>query len=340
MSIKTKLALGFTLATLVVFLCCLLSIYIARDHCSLEQFHKALYWTFSVALLLLAVGGYLLARIALSPISRLSDEMEEISAESIEKRLPVRGQDDEVDELATAFNALLERLERSFTSQKMFVSNVSHELRTPLATVIGSLDLALQRSRTEEHYRRVMQVALDDAWQMSRLIDELLDLAKADYTLEQVQREEIRLDELLIDVRESLLRAYPDYHIELLFGTDNTDDDTSITVRGNLYLLRIAFSNLIENNCKYSSNHTSFVQISSWEEWCIVRFTDNGIGMTEEEEQSLFRLFYRGEEARQAEGYGIGMTLVQKIVLMHQGEITVLSEKGEGTTFLLRLRHV
>lgn len=340
MSIKSKLALGFTLATLVVFLFCLIAINIARDHYSLEQFHRALYWIFSVALLLLAVGGYLLARIVLRPINRLSDEMEEISVESIEKRLPVRGQDDEVDELAAAFNALLDRLETSFNSQKMFVSNVSHELRTPLATIIGGLDLALQRNRTQEYYRRVMQVSLDDAWQMSHLIDELLDLAKADYTLQQVQMEEIRLDELLIDVRESLLRAYPDYHIELLFGTDNTDDDTSITVRGNLYLLRIAFSNLIENNCKYSANHTSFVQISSWEEWCIVRFTDNGIGMTEEEEQSLFKLFYRGEEARNAEGYGIGMTLVQKIVLMHQGEITVLSEKGEGTTFLLRLRHV
>ncbi|MCD8301679.1 MAG: HAMP domain-containing histidine kinase [Prevotellaceae bacterium] len=341
MTIRRRLALRYAFATCVVFLLCLIAIYVASDHYSLNQLHRALYIIFAVALVVLAVSGYLLSRSSLEPINRLAEQMENLSAEHIGQRLPISEDGTEVEELTAAINALLDRLEASFTSQKMFVSNVSHELRTPLATIIGGLDLALQRQRPEEYYQQVISVSLHDAWEMSHLIDELLDLAKADYASDQVKMEEIRLDELLIDVRENLLRANPGYQIELLFGSDSAEeDDSGITVRGNVYLLRIAFSNLIENNCKYSDNHTSFVQISFWQEWCTLLFSDNGMGMTDEEEESLFNLFYRGEDARSAEGHGIGMTLAQKIVLMHQGEISVRSEKGEGTTFLVRLRHI
>lgn len=106
---------------------------------------------------------------------------------------------------------------------------------------------------------------------MNSRVDGLLNLAKADYQKEQIKMQEIRLDELLLDVREVILRAHPDYHIDLLFEQEEADDDRMITVRGNLYLLNIAFSNLIENNCKYSADKSSFVQISYWDKWTIVR---------------------------------------------------------------------
>ena len=307
---------------------------------NLFELRNTLLVLFVIGLSLLFVSGYILARASLKPIRDIVLEAETITAHHIDRRLPVKNEKDELGELSTTFNALLERLEASFNSQKMFVSNVSHEMRTPLAALIAELDLALQKERTGKQYRKAMQNALQDAGRMNKLIDGLLNLAKADYQKDQIKMQEIRLDELLLDVREFILRAHPDYHIELLFEQEDADDDNLITVQGNLYLLNIAFSNLIENNCKYSADKSSFIQISFWDKWTIVRLSDDGIGMSETDKQNLFTLFYRGDQENKVAGHGIGMALAQKIIHLHQGNIAVHSEYGKGTTFVIELPHI
>lgn len=307
---------------------------------NLNGLQKTLFILFIVGLSLLFITGYFLARVSLQPICNIVNEAETITASQIDRRLPVKNEKDELGELSTAFNALLNRLEISFNSQRMFVSNVSHELRTPLSALIAELGLSLQKERTTEQYRYAMQNMLQDARRMTRLIDGLLNLAKADYRKEEISMRDVRLDELLLDVRELILRAHPEYHIDLLFGQEEADDDRLITTMGNPYLLNIAFSNLIENNCKYSGNNTSSVQISFWDRWTIIHLSDNGIGMSEIDKQNLFTLFYRGEDEKIVEGHGIGMALSQKIIRLHGGEIAVHSERGEGTTFVVKLPHV
>ena len=307
---------------------------------NLYELRRTLLLLFVIGLSLLVLVGYLLARSALKPIRDIVHEAENITSSHLDRRLPVKNEKDELGELSTTFNALLNRLEVSFNSQKMFVSNVSHEMRTPLAALIAELDLALQKERTEQRYRAAMENALQDARRMNKLIDGLLNLAKADYQKEQIKMQDIRLDELLLDVREYVLKAHPDYTINLLFEQEDADDDRLITVTGNHYLLSIAFSNLMENNCKYSADKSSFVQISYWDKWAIVRLSDAGIGMTDVEKQHLFTLFYRGEQEKQVEGHGIGMALSQKIISLHRGQIAVHSQQGEGTTFVVELPHV
>lgn len=307
---------------------------------NLYELQQTLLILFVVGLTLLFLAGYFLARASLKPIRDIVKEAESITAQHIHKRLPVKNEKDELGELSTTFNALLERLEISFNSQKMFVSNVSHEMRTPLAALMAELDLALQKERTGEQYRQAMQNVLQDARRMNKLIDGLLNLAKADYQKEQIKMQEIRLDELLLDVREFILRAHPEYHIDLLFEQEEADDDRLITVMGNLYLLNIAFSNLIENNCKYSDNKSSFIQISYWDKHTVIRLSDSGIGMSDTDKAHLFTLFYRGTQENVTEGYGIGMALSQKIIHLHQGTISVHSEEGKGTTFVVELPHI
>lgn len=268
------------------------------------------------------------------------NEAESITASHIDRRIPVRNKQDELGELSTAFNDLLHRLEVSFNAQKMFVSNVSHELRTPLAALMTELEVALQKERSNEQYRQAMQRLLQDAKRMRRLIDGLLNLAKADYRKEEISMREVRLDELLLDVREWILRAHPEYTIELVFNQEEEDDDRFITTLGNPYLLNIALANLIENNCKYSGNQTSTVQISFWEQWSIVYMSDTGFGMSEKDKQQVFNLFYRGEDENVVEGHGIGMTLAQKIIHLHGGNIAVHSERGKGTVFKVELPHI
>ena len=292
-----------------------------------------------LALIIVVAVGYFFAKSALAPIRDITKKAEEITATQINKRLPVKNENDELGELSVTFNDLLERLEKSFKSQKMFVSNVSHELRTPMAALITQLDIALIKERSADEYKSAINNALYDANRVVKLINGLLDLAKSDYEQDQIKMSNIRLDELLIDSIDLILKAHPDYHVELIFDQE-ADEDNVITVSANSYLLTIALVNLIENNCKYSANHTSLVQISFWEDYTIVRFSDTGIGMSEKDKEKLFELFYRGDNKGNVSGHGIGMALTQKIISLHKGEISVYSKEGEGTTFLIRLPHI
>ena len=221
----------------------------------------------------------------------------------------------------------------------MFVSNVSHELRTPMAALTAEVDFSF----IERTYLRAIS---DGYWQCSSRLPpnckpdrRTIELAKADYQPEQITMEEVRLDELLLDARELVLKAHPDYHIELVFEQE-AEEDNVLTVIGNSYLLTTAFVNLVENNCKYSSNRTSSVLIAYWEQWAIIRLSDNGVGMSDADKENLFKLFYRGENKNIAPGNGIGMTLTQKIIHLHKGELTVSSHKDEGTTFVVKLPHI
>lgn len=291
-------------------------------------------------LVILAVLGYLLARGALRPVSKIVKEVDIISESNLNIRLAIKKEYDELDELSETFNQMLDRLENSFDNQKMFVSNVAHELRTPLATLITELEIALLREcRASEEYKTIITNALDDANNLKHLITGLLDLAKANYDFNQITTEELRLDELLLDARETVLKANKEYSVELIFDQDS-EDDRMITVTGNEYLLKTAFVNLIENNCKFSDDKSSLVQISFLEKNAIIRFSDTGIGISMDEIDKIFTPFYRGTNSARTKGQGIGMTLTQKIILLHNGIITVCSHTEEGTTFVVEIPHI
>lgn len=288
---------------------------------------------------ILAVVGYYLSKSALSPVSNIVRKVEEITASNLDKRISVTDEKDELGELAVTFNHTLDRLEQSFDAQKMFVSNVSHELRTPMAALIGGMEVALLKERSAEIYRKAIEEALIDADKVVKLSEGLLNLARASYLPEQIRMEEIRLDELLLDARELVLKANTNYKVNLIFE-EETDDDAMITISGNVYLLKTAFVNLMENNCKFSDDKTSSVQISFYEEKSILRFSDSGIGISAEDMKHIFTAFHRGSNRNYAIGNGIGMVLVQKIILLHQGNIKIHSYPNEGTVFVVEFLHI
>lgn len=305
----------------------------------LERIGIILSWLCIVGILLLSVVGYYLAKSALLPVAHIVDEVEKITATNLDARVHVKNEHDELGELATTFNIGLNRLEQSFESQKMFVSNVSHELRTPLAALVGELEITLLKERTNDEYRTTIKNTLIDSQKIAKLSSGLLDLAKAGYDSRQIVMKKVRLDEVLLDARELVVRANESFCVDLLFEQE-ADDDSLITVMGNEYLLRTAFVNLIENNCKFSVDKTSSVRISFFEYHSILRFSDTGIGIPEEDIKQLFVPFYRGENRHYAPGNGIGMTLIQKVITLHGGEIRVNSHVGEGTVFTIKLPHI
>lgn len=288
----------------------------------------------SVVLVLLA--GRLLAQLALRPITGVVHQVRDITATSLNRRVSTPNPHDELGELGAAFNQMLDRLEQSFDAQRAFVSNVAHELRTPLAAVAGELELASTRRRQPEEYEQAVGRALTDTRRLTRLLNGLLDLAKASYDTADIHFQPLRLDELLVEARRQVLRVNPAYHVDLSFAED-LDDETDLTVRGNEYLLTVALANLLENGCKYSADQRVLVAVSPLPGQCQLRFTDQGVGIAEADVPHLFTAFFRGNNRRYAEGSGIGLALTARIVRLHHGRIQVVSVPGEGSTFLLEL---
>ena len=281
--------------------------------------------------------GYYLAKRALTPVAEISDKMKDITAKNLNLRLLNYNKKDEFGELADSFNKVLDIIESSFESQKMFVSNVSHELRTPLTILIGELDLTLLKDRTIDEYKELLSSSRQDAQRLVELLNDLLDLAKASYDESKISITDVRIDEVLLDARESILQSNANYTINLQFD-ELMNRTEQITVKGNEYLLKIAFANLMENNCKFSENNTSSVHILYLENKIVLSFLDTGIGIPKSEIKNIFNPFFRGKNKHYHDGNGIGLALVQKVATLHKATIDVHSMVGEGTTFILTFK--
>lgn len=305
----------------------------------LRDLRVALLVGFAIAVALTLLAGSLFSRQALQPVSEMVDKVEEITASNLDLRIGEGNGKDEMAELAITFNRMLDRLESSFDAQKQFVSNISHELRTPLAAIIAELEIASTRERTTREYREIIGLILQDARRLVKLSNGLLDLAKASYDQSEIAFKELRLDELILDTRQNVLKSNPGYKVNIIFEREIEDDDF-ISVLGNEYLLKVAFTNLIENGCKFSDDKQSAISISFYERNVIIRFSDTGIGIAPEELANIFTPFFRGSNQKYTDGNGIGLSLTDKIIRLHKGSLSVASRLREGTTFTIELPHV
>ena len=294
---------------------------------------------FIISIIFIYLAGLYFSKKAFDPVKDMIEKAKVISVTNLDLRLNSNGSKDELDELANTFNEMLNRLENSFDAQKHFVSNISHELRTPLAAIITELELSTNKEKSVAEYKSIIQNALGDAKKLVRLLNGLLDLAKASYDPSEIAFKPIRIDEILLDAREQVQQANSDYKIEIVFEQE-FENENQISINGNEYLLKVAFANLFENGCKFSKDRQSSVFISFERDKIQLRFTDNGIGISENDLNHIFTPFYRGENKIYADGNGIGLALTHKIILLHKGTISVSSKQHEGTTFYVELLHI
>ncbi len=287
-------------------------------------------------LLILVVGSlgiYWLSGYGLRPVRELAQWVTHIDAQTLETRFAVNGPNDEIKQLADAFNSLLDRLEESLQQQKRFVSDAAHELRTPLATLRTSIEVVhTNPNATLTDYREMSQKLEKTLSRLERLTENLLLLARAE---QQVTFEEVFLWPLVEDVLSDMkpLAQLKDVRLQL-------DGNTDILVRGDSSLLSSAFRNLIDNAILYNRPGGSVkIHIASESKWAITTIADTGIGIPQEDIASIFDRFYRGREARSLHrnGTGLGLALVDHIVHLHGGEIQVESTLDISSTFTVRL---
>jgi heavy metal sensor kinase len=290
----------------------------------------------SVALwLVAAVLGRWLSRRALAPIVRMADASRDMGATNLSQRLPDPGTHDELAELHRAFNGLLNRLQEAFERQRQFTGNASHQLRTPLTAMLGQTELALRRERSAEDYRQALSLVQDQALRLRQIVEALLFLARADTETD------------LPDCVTLDLATWLPLHLEK--GADNPraadlqlrcQTNGPLLVRAHPVLLGQLLDNLLENALKYSAVSTPVtVSARSDAGKVILSVEDVGCGFTPEDLVHVFEPFYRSPEARQRglTGVGLGLAVARRIAAALNGTLTVESEAGRGSRFILSL---
>lgn len=291
-------------------------------------------------MLLIVLTVRLFTKQAFNPVARMTKMVSDITdLHQLDIRLDEGNRKDELAHLAITFNNMLAQLRSSFDAQKQLVYHMSHELRTPLSAIVTELELVKESDGTKEDYRVAIDKVLSDSHRLVKLSNDLLDMAKANYGLSEIATRIVRIDEILLEACRMEQLSEKDYNIQMVFDKDELPDDRLISLEGNEYLLIVAFRNLMDNGCKYSSDHTCKVHISYEDSEVVIGIVDHGIGITEEDQKSIFNSFYRGSNKSFTEGNGIGLSLTKRIIDMHGGRITVASVVGH-TVFTVRLKNL
>jgi signal transduction histidine kinase len=311
----------------------------ATDTIGLLQMEKLKLILIIVCLLslgLIFIAGWFYSGRALKPISAVVKKVEDISITSLNLRVFEGNGQDEIGRLAKTFNKMLERLETSFAMQKNFIANASHELRTPLTAINGQLEVLMMKDRSSVEYKSALSSILDDIRSLIDLSNRLLLIARTSAEGPLNFNKKIRIDEILWQVQEEISRFNNEYHINISIDNSLTDSEQMIVV-GDESLLKVAVSNLIDNACKYSDDHTVEIKFRHIDKFIEILFEDKGIGISEEDHQKIFEPFYRGSNTISIPGTGIGLPLVDQIIKNHNGVVNVLSRLGKGTTVTVLL---
>ena len=287
--------------------------------------------TFILGLLMIFLIGQWYAHRSLQPINHINSEVQNIRATNLHLRVHRGRNADEVDELARNFNELLEHLEKAFAMQQSFVAHASHELRTPLTAMITEMEVTLQKDREQQDYVDTLRSVLDESGKLKTITNGLLELTRTD---EYVTREKVRLDELLWDIRTEWYWRNPqqqlDIHMEHLPA-----DTRLLEISGNRDLLQVAIQNIIKNGFKFSEDQPVQCRLECYQDRLELFITDKGIGISAEDLERIFLPLFRADNAQTFDGFGIGLSMADKIVQSHHGSIQVKSVPGEGSTFHL-----
>ncbi len=305
----------------------------------LERVRRIFLVAIPLLLLCAATGGYVLAKRSLAPVAAMTARAAEISASTLHERLPVGG-GDELVSLASVVNGLLDRLQQSFDRQRQFVTDASHELRTPTAVVRTEADVTLAREhRTESEYRASVSIIQDAARRLTRIVDDLFLLARADSGHLVMRRDAVYLEELVHDATRAVRSVASQRGVDISIGAC-----LEAPISGDADLLGRVLLNLLDNAIKYSpARGVVQVEMSRVAHGFAVSITDEGPGVPREAHARVFERFFRADTARSrsetssTSGAGLGLAIGRRIAEMHAGSLTLVESRPGRTEFRLVL---
>jgi len=291
--------------------------------------------TMPIALAVSLASGWFLAGRALRPVDAITLAAQRIAAGDLSQRLTVSTAPDEIGRLASMFNDMIGRLDVSFRQIRQFTSDASHELRTPLTVMKGETELALRRPRPLGDYQSVLESNLEEIDRMTRIVDELLFLSRADMGEVKMETLPVGLESLVEDIHRQARLLGQERNIAVTLGTVQP-----AVVQGDELRLRELLLNLVENAIKYS-HQDGKVEISLVADGSNARLsvTDQGIGIAPADLSQIFNRFFRtdGARAHTKKGTGLGLAICAWIAEAHKGRIDVTSDPGVGSTFTVTI---
>jgi heavy metal sensor kinase len=299
------------------------------------SYRTILIWRVPAGFLVALAAAWWLSVFALRPLTAMAAATNDIDVARLDRRLPVRGARDELDEVATAFNRTLERLESSVGEMRQFSAALAHELRTPLAALRGGIELELRAPGASEPQRQAFASQLDEIDRLTRLIDHILTLARAESGQFHLTFEPVDLGALAASLVEQLEPVAESRALALTCTQEN-----HVVVRGDAGWLQRLLLNLMDNAVKFTPpNGAVEVRVSSDADSAHIAVQDTGIGLTPQDARQVFERFFRADPARttSVEGAGLGLSLVQWIAEQHHGTVTVDSAHGRGSTFTVTI---
>jgi len=314
----------------------------------LRDLLSVLAMTLPLMILLSSTGGYWLAGRAMRPVQAITRTARQISETDLHRRLKLK-QRDELGELAATFDGMLDRLEAAFERQRQFTADASHELRTPLSIVDLEAERALAKEHTSQEYRQVITTIQEENRRMTRLVNDLLVLARADASQTRLRHEPVDLSEVVVDTVERLALVAKQNGIVITVAPL-----PELTILGDRIYVVQMLTNIIENALKYSSSTGTRVEVElirhdkHGQGWAELRVRDDGPGIAKEHLSHLFERFYRVDQTRThtgdssasdgaTGGNGLGLSIAQWIAQAHGGEIQVRSAPGHGSVFAVWL---
>jgi heavy metal sensor kinase len=329
-------ARGFSATGNSYFLVILASLHPESD--LLENIRTALGWLIPFTIVIASAGGYFLARKSLAPVADMTSQADHIGEFTIHDRLPIQNPHDELGRLAATFNRLLDRLDAAFERQRRFIADASHELRTPLAILQGESEVALSKeARSAEEYRESLGILHQEARRLSRVVDDMFTLSRADAGQYPVSPREFYLDELAADCVQSLRTLAAAKSISLSISSDR-----ELPIVADESLIRRMLLNLLDNSIKYTPDGgTISISTDETSDGAEISVSNNGPGIPPELQPRIFERFFRGDLARTRShpesGAGLGLSISKWIAEAHHGSLELTRSGPAGTVFTARI---
>jgi two-component system, OmpR family, heavy metal sensor histidine kinase CusS len=310
------------------------TVQVAQDRSSDEQVETNFAFLFIAVLIGGVVASALIAiivtRRGLQPLRRMTGSLGRIGPDQLKERIGSAAWPRELQPLAIAFDQMLKRLDDSFTRLSQFSADLAHELRTPIANMLGEAQVALTRDRSAIEYREIIESTVAECERLSRIVDNLLFVARVDAAREPIARKRFDARVAAEKIADFYQTAADDHHVTITCSGD-----------GQIYadpdLFERAVGNLIDNALRFTAKHGSInVEVAKHNSDFEVAVHDNGSGISAEHLPHVFDRFYRAESSRTSDGAGLGLALVKSIVELHGGSATIGSELGRGTTVTLK----
>lgn len=293
-----------------------------------------LIFTFLGITAIIGVVSYFLAKRITHSIEEVARQINQFDFKDNPLPIVIDQKNDEISLLAQRFNELMTKLSEAFSFQKHAIHHISHELKTPLAILVSNFE-RIEQETDREKIMELIAVQKEGTRNLSEIITSLLEIAKVE-SGNELPKSSVRIDEMIFDLADELHRLHADFLFSVEYA-QSTEDDDLLTLQVNPPLIRVALMNLMLNCIRYSDNNTASIVLTPLPSGLNISFITTGATITENEQQFLFRHFFRGANSRNKPGFGLGLVLIDRIIRLHKGSISYSNNGTTVNTFTIAL---